>query len=253
MSTSESIKAKGMQSLSGLAIIVLGVTIGLAGDSWREAMIERRDSREYVLRLKAEVQETLIALEAAKLRYQRVTLATAELTSLLPGLAPESEGRAVALYHVAVAVAAGRSSLGPDATFRDLVASGRLGAITETSLRTSIVAFYTSIDQIGGPRMDALIELPLRERYLSLTGCIPAYCPALSDEDRNSAVNGVDIGRDFMESLLPPQREQRLLRAMRDEREFGDDLRRYLAAVQSFTVSLENAHGRGEALLLQLE
>ncbi len=55
-----------------VAIIVLGVAIALAGDSWRERFVERRVSDDYASRLRTDVVETLLRLEVADLRFTRV-------------------------------------------------------------------------------------------------------------------------------------------------------------------------------------
>ncbi len=64
------------RALVELGIIVLGVGLALAADSWREGLADRRTEREYLQRLRLELEAGRVPIAA---NLARVTLIESEV------------------------------------------------------------------------------------------------------------------------------------------------------------------------------
>lgn len=232
--------------LRELAIIVLGVAIALAGDSWRESLLESRQSQEYLDRLSVDVAESLTILREQQERFATVQGGTGELSRLVASLNAENQDRAIALFYVSSATANRREALGPDVTMRELVASGRLGLLPDADVRLAAVDFFERVD--GLSQTLARADEMFRPRFVRLAGCIAARCDARLDEAaRRQLVSGGSHDQDFVDRLLDEEQRARLLQLMRTA-DFGDDLREQLMNLDSAARRFDAAIESGESL-----
>ena len=104
-----------------------------------------------------------------------------------------------------------------DATYRELVASGRLQLLRDRELRGRLVFFYLGLDDLGVSMVN-MYDAGLRDRIASLTG----YRPYRLTSRTLLSIPGVG---------LSDENQTRLLGAMRDSPPSVADLRRMHAAL----------------------
>lgn len=124
-------------------VIVVGVLVALAVDSWVGAAADRRLEREYLERLLVDVESDLVQYDFVA---DVSAAGTAYVDSLLsPGLITELEpDRLVG----AVFVASRERHPNPvRPTFQELVSSGRIGVIRSRRVRTALVEYEEAITQ----------------------------------------------------------------------------------------------------------
>ena len=124
-------------------VIVLGVLVALAADSWNDARLERIEETEYLLRLHHDLQRDTaqhgfvldwMDRKERSLRHLREVLASTTLTD---------QDTATLLSDLANASNFGWN-VGPlavRATFEDLRSSGKLGLIRDAELRAALIAY----------------------------------------------------------------------------------------------------------------
>ena len=124
-----------------LFVIVLGVTLALGADSWRESMGERRMEEAFLDRLVTDLESQLQEFDEAR-RETGWVMAHGE--AVLPYLSGRAEvGSPTAV--LASAYQASRSSATielVDHTYVELLSTGGLGLITSPEIRTAVVDFY---------------------------------------------------------------------------------------------------------------
>ena len=192
------------RSLAELGIVVVGVMIALAADSWRESWVESREESQYLERLRADVSDGLAVLKNERETYRAVKAATSALMEFADDNEPSLNAAAVVdLVVEATQMGFGRNEMASDVTYREMVQSGRLNLIQNQDVRKGIVAYYRNVDLM----IEALTDLPLvNEWFAQQTGNYP-----------------IDVSRNG-ETLSAPDRD-RLITALRDDVAVIENLR----------------------------
>ncbi len=166
-----------------LIVIILGVLIALAADRWMEGVRESRDEGRYLSRIAADLDLTIAELEVVLPRLERgleaaETLSHPEAASLPPD-------SIVTLYIAAGHTGAGRSQLGSDVAFRELVASGGLNLLSDVDLRGALSEFYLNFEDLAAAFADAeRLDVTVAE----LTGSLPYLVQGELPEEAKSRI-----------------------------------------------------------------
>ena len=148
-----------------LAIVVLGVFIGLQANNWNEARHDRETEALYLERLQLEIAEILPKAEAA---YDDVRKRFGLLVEVRNYFATGKGGdalgpgqcSAIRGSHIFAA------TIFYPPTIKELVATGRIILIRDDSLRTAILSFDQANEQSSQLRTDIQIDrLPLARKY----------------------------------------------------------------------------------------
>jgi len=177
------------RALVELGIIVLGVGLALAADSWREGLADRRTEREYLQRLRLELEAGRVPIAA---NLARVTRSNAALDTLLP-LATRAPLTDSATF-VRVALVAANYTFNPsgivhDLTYREMSATGSLNLIRDSGLRMRLTDYYRQAYRTG----DASQETPraYSDRVGALIG-LPAGTGTTPEDNRSGVVADLD-------------------------------------------------------------
>ena len=154
-----------------LFIVVLGVMIALAADSWREDFQDARVASKYLDRLKRDVAAGLTVLANERSRYAEVRRAARNVISILDGEQEATDDQSLlADFIVAAQTGFDQEEMASDVTYNELVVSGRLNLIEDHSLRESVVDYYRGAQRLAL----ALDNLP---RINYLVGALTSYLP----------------------------------------------------------------------------
>jgi len=124
-------------------IVVLGVVVGIQVSNWNEARIESQRANGYLLRIQADIEADMQAVERRKAYWTRVVeyghaaIAYAEDGKLAQG----SRWQTVLAFYQASQVAPYRSE---DTTYRELLNAGDLGLIRNEKLRDTLARYYVT-------------------------------------------------------------------------------------------------------------
>jgi hypothetical protein len=135
------------QAVAEVALIVAGIIVALAVDSWWQDKTERKVEIVYLEALKADFQENLESLEAAIHDHENVINVGDEVLNIIKaGLNENSTedffskiGNELYFFH---------NWMPATGTYDDLVNSGRLLYIQSTQLRTALSEFQKSLEVI---------------------------------------------------------------------------------------------------------
>ena len=148
-------------------VIVAGVVLALAADSWREELRQKRLEQDYLGRLETEIAGGRRNLE---FQLQRFSSALASANFLVDQLTGNSEASSDALLveHFTRATRTGSTaaSVVSDSVYSELVSTGRLSLISDVELRVALADYHRSVEQLSGN----LITLPLWKRFREMTG-----------------------------------------------------------------------------------
>ena len=223
------------RAFAELGIVILGVMIALAADSWREELLEDQLELEYLSRLHADLSAGVVALQVKREEYQAVMEATwVVLGALESEDARPDDDLLVGNLVAAAAMGFDRHELASDVTYRELVTSGQLSLLSDYEVRESIVAYYRRVDRLA----NGLEELPAVNSFVgSLTSYLPIdfllYGAELAAGDRSRLLKAVREDPNL-------SRQLRLLHAQLvfNDREFaglGEQGRRALALIEGVT------------------
>ena len=156
------------RALAELGIVVLGVMIALAADSWREDWLESRVEASYLERLRADVSAGLSVLEIERETYKSVAKWTLALTDgLEENIQSADDDYLVTNLIEATQMGFGRNEMASDVTYRELVESGRLNLIQDHVIREKLVAYYRTNELL----IQNLVILPsVNDTFGELTG-----------------------------------------------------------------------------------
>ena len=160
------------RAFAELGIVILGVMIALAADSWREELSEDRIESEYLSRLRSDLTEGVVILQSEREGYVVVKDAAWVVIGAMEN-EEERTNNDLLVKNLIAAAAMGfdRQELASDVTYRELVESGQLSLLSEYEVREGIVAYYRQVDRLA----ENLEELPGINRTVgSLTGHLPA-------------------------------------------------------------------------------
>ena len=157
--------------LAELVIVILGVMIALAADSWRQDLQEARVESEYLDRLREDVSEGLKVLGDERLGYATVTSAARTIINALDSEAQSDDDDLLVTNFIAAAhTGFDLEEMASDVTYSELVVSGRLNLIKNHSLREGLVAYYRGSQRLAS----SLQGLPaINHTVGSMTGYLP--------------------------------------------------------------------------------
>jgi hypothetical protein len=124
-------------------IVVLGVFVGIQVNNWNEARIESQRAHGYLLRIQADIEADIEAVERRQaywtevVEYGHAAIAYAEEGKLSQG----SRWQTVLAFYQASQVAPYRSE---DTTYRELLNAGDLGLIRNENLRDALARYYVT-------------------------------------------------------------------------------------------------------------
>ena len=180
-------------------IVILGVIIALAADSWREDWVESQEEKLYLQRL---AQDLNYGIEI--LNRERKIFSSVQDSALILSDAIESSERlddgSFVIQHLIQAGQHGvdRAEMEHDLTFQELIESGRLGLIEDSDLRARLIAYYREANWL----ISSLQSLPPANRsFIQAIGLFPA----------EFGEYGAEITSTQREKLLAIVREDREL------------------------------------------
>ena len=184
-------------------IVILGVIIALAADSWREDWVESREEKLYLQRL---AQDLNYGIEI--LNRERKIFSSVQDSALILSDAIESSERldddVFVIQHLIQAGQHGvdRAEMEHDLTFQELIQSGRLGLIDDSDLRSRLIAYYREANWL----ISSLQSLPPANRsFIRAIGLFPAefgeYGAELSSIQREKLLAIVREDRELPELL----------------------------------------------------
>lgn len=131
-----------------LAMVVLGVFIGLQVDTWNERRIERAEEAEYLIRLHSDVTESI---EGTRFYVEFMTTAADRASTVLRDLercSVPQEDRvdfANGLYHLGKLAPASFSR----GTIDELVSTGKLSILRSSAVREELSAMLTVYEEFA--------------------------------------------------------------------------------------------------------
>lgn len=138
-------RSRLIMGIGQLFVIVLGVTIALGADAWRESVVERRLEESFLDRLVLDLELQLDEFAEAKTETEWVM---AHGLAVLPYVSGKADvGSPIGV--LASAYQASRSSATielVDHTYVELLSTGGLGLISSPQIRTAVVNFYRRYD-----------------------------------------------------------------------------------------------------------
>jgi hypothetical protein len=186
------------RGLAEFGIVVVGVAVALAAESWRQDLQDRRLGDEYLSRLTEEVREGQERVVEDDVRFDRVRAAAGQLIEILERGDPVIEGTPL----MDLVVQAGQSGSNPsglrhDTTYEELLATGNLRLIRDPAIRGAFVQYYRMAQAL----VDIKLETPLgyHDRFQSLTGHSPQWYISGSGElsERDDARLSQAVRNDY--------------------------------------------------------
>jgi hypothetical protein len=223
---------RARKSLAELGIVVVGVMIALAADSWREGWVESREESQYIERLREDVSSGLEVLHIERATYQNVMKACIALMEFVDDDEQSLDDAAIVDHLVeATQMGFGRNEMASDVTYREMVQSGRLNLIQDQDVREGVVTYYRDVELL----IEALITMPLVNNWFAQqTGIYP-----------------IDVSRN--DAKLSARDRDRLITAVRDDAEVIQNLRTLHGQIIFNDRLFERLITQAEALLLLLE
>lgn len=220
------------KAFAELFIVVLGVMIALAADSWREDFQESQVATEYLDRLKRDVSAGLKVLADERARFAEVRHAARIVISTLDGeLEAVDDQSLVANFIIASQTGFDQEEMASDVTYNELVVSGRLNLISDHSLRESVVAYYRGAQRLSF----ALQSLPKVNNIVgALTGYLPIEYSAFGEE-------------------LSAGGRERLIEALQSDPKLGRDVRQLHSELTFHDRLFESLIAQGRQLLTLME
>lgn len=177
--------------LLDFVIVVFGVFVGLQVSNWNEARHDTARGNEYLERIEADLMSDVAALDRRSVFWNDVVgYGTAALNFAENGkLKNGSAWETLLAFYQASQIWSYTTS---DGTYRELIAAGDLGLVSDPDLRGSLADYYVT----GGRRLARLVDvIPVyREKIRGLTPMrvqrhIWAHCHRSLSEDRQELVD----------------------------------------------------------------
>ena len=218
--------------LAELVIVILGVMIALAADSWRQDLQEARVESEYLDRLRADVSEGLKVLSNERKRFAAATVAARTIIKGLESQARSDDDNLLVANLIAAAFTGfDREEMASDVTYSELVGSGRLNLIKNHTLRAGVIAYYRGSQRLAS----GLQGLPaVNDTVGSLTGYLPVEFSTFGVE-------------------LTAGDRTRLLDAMRNDPELVREIRSLHSELIFYDREFEKLIAQGQQLLTLLD
>ncbi|MEZ5518163.1 MAG: DUF6090 family protein [Gammaproteobacteria bacterium] len=215
-------------------IVVVGVAVALAADSWREELAEQRFEAEYLRRLSSDLEFGKEQLESQLNRFLLVQDSGLKMLTLLQNGNIENVDDFTTLYSFAARIGGNENNFSHDVTYRELISTGRLNIIRSPELRIAIAQYYNAVDEVKQNR--AFLTKELLNRFMRITG----YAPIDSD--------GIDLITSEARNQIASEFEQDPV-AIRELREVIARTRRMEAAISPALLQNEQL---SEVLLREL-
>jgi hypothetical protein len=175
-------RRRTLNAVGQLLVIVLGVTLALAADSWRESRGEQRLEESFLDRLVGDLETQLAEFEESREEIEHVM---AHGRAILP-YARGDGSRGSAIGVIGSAYQASRSNATielVDHTYVELLSTGGLGLITDQEIRAAVVNFYR---RYSYGRPDELRATHNAGYYNAVRGRIPVEIQQLIREVMNT-------------------------------------------------------------------
>ena len=213
-------------------LIVLGVMVALAGDDWRDARQESQTAKTYLERLAVEAQAGASAQATQLRRFERTRDASLRLMHYLDGdRSVVSRDSLPDLFVVSAQTGTSPDQSGPDATYRELVASGQLHLLHDPVTRERVVDYYAAIDQVQSFEESMF---PMHKEVGAITGYLPYQLlrgnPRLTSQQRERITHELRRPELIREVREVHAQIEMLLGMIDNLREKGDSLRSSLRA-----------------------
>jgi hypothetical protein len=129
-------------------VVVLGVAVALAAESWRQGLGDRRDESEYVARMIDELERGLPDIEY---HLSSVAVALRAQDSLVSaGGEIEDERELAALIVQSAGYGFVAESIDLDQTYEEMLSTGSLRLIQSSDVRAEIASYFRVADRAGG-------------------------------------------------------------------------------------------------------
>lgn len=153
-----------------LAIVILGVFIGIEASNWNQSRRERVEERRYYAQLLDDLRTDQATLQQAiKLSARFDEAAERTLTAIRTGVVPRSEtGQFAVRIHYAGFIFLPRATR---RTYDELVSTGNLGLLRDPKAKAAIADYYETFED--SRQWDGLLRSQ-QDRYWDLTaGVLP--------------------------------------------------------------------------------
>jgi hypothetical protein len=136
-----SLHRRALNATGHLFVIVLGVTLALAADSWRESAVERRLEESFLDRLVDDLETQLAEFEESR---EDIGHVMAHGLAILPYVNGDgSEATPIGIIGSAYQASRSNATIElVDHTYVELLSTGGLGVITDPEIRAAVVNFY---------------------------------------------------------------------------------------------------------------
>ena len=155
-----------------LFVVILGVGIALAADSWREDWVESQKEELYLQRLAQDLNNGIEILYREREIFSKVRDSALILSNVIENRKKRHDDSFV-IDHLIQAGQHGvaRAEMQHDLTFRELIESGQLGLIDDPKLREDLIRYYREVDWL----ITDLSNLPEANRsFIETVGLFPA-------------------------------------------------------------------------------
>lgn len=178
-----------------LAIVVLGVFIGIEASNWNQGRRERAEERRYYAQLVDDLRQDRAMLREALVRVTRHDEAAEKtLAAIRTGMVPQSEpGRFAVRIHYAGFIYLPRTSR---RTYDELLSTGNLGLLRDSKAKAAIADYYETFED--NRQWDGLLRSQ-QDRYWDLTAgvlsrpvlraAIRGRVPAVSETEAQEILN----------------------------------------------------------------
>ncbi len=228
-----------------LVVVVLGVMIALAADSWRQSFEEQTVERRYLERLTEDVRQGMSNLTAHRESKAALAASAYELAASM-----ESEASSLADdAFFETLFRATQVGFDPqefsDVTYQELIASGNFALLRDPEVREGVVEFYRRLDVLV-EGLDELQEVvPINDRVAELTG----YYPYVFDV--HCVPSAIYACGEFR--ALTAEDRGRLLHHLRQDEQLVLGLRHVHADLVLHDELFANALSVGQELIAELE
>ncbi|MDX1403000.1 MAG: hypothetical protein R3192_00605 [Woeseiaceae bacterium] len=184
-----------------LLVVILGVAIALAADSWREDWVESREEQRYLQRLARDLNEGIDILNREREIFSRVRNSALILSETIEsGERLDDDDFVIEHYVQAGQHGVDRWEMYHNTTYQEMIASGRLGLIEDSNIREGLISYYREVDRL----IEMLHNLPRMNRsFIEAVGLFPA-----------------EFG-EYGAALTPVQREKLLMNVREDPEILG--------------------------------
>lgn len=226
------------RGLAELGIIVVGVALALAADAWRESLGDRTTEREYLNRLRAELETGRVPI--AK-NLARVSFGAAAIDTLLTLDRRANLVDSTAFARLSLRAANyefNPSGIVHDLTYREMSSTGSLNLIRDPALRVRLANYYRLAYRAGDVARQTSANYSDRVRAQIGVDPGPALTPEEFQED---------------EPVLAAEDRHRLVEALWFQPDVAAELRILRSRLRTSEGWLQRLLTATDSLVLQLQ